>query len=62
MALELRQFNIGARVETPDPIHFFPKNIGSFGNLRKQERIFELRARCKEPPTPCYNQADLSLS
>jgi len=40
VALELRQFNIGARVETQVRFTFSLKNIGSFGNLRKQERLF----------------------
>ena len=40
VALELRQFNIGARVETQVRFTFSLKNIGSFGNMRKQERIF----------------------
>jgi LPS-assembly protein len=40
VALELRQFNIGARVETQVRFTFSLKNIGSFGTLRKQERLF----------------------
>jgi len=40
VALELRQYNIGARVETQVRFTFSLKNIGAFGNLRKQERLF----------------------
>ncbi|PYV38249.1 MAG: hypothetical protein DMG06_26170, partial [Acidobacteria bacterium] len=40
VALELRQFNLGARVESQVRFTFSLKNIGSFGNLRKQERLF----------------------
>jgi len=40
VALELRQFNIGARVETQVRFTFSLKNVGSFGNIRKQERLF----------------------
>ena len=40
VALELRQFHLGARIETQLRFTFSLKNIGSFGNLRKQERLF----------------------
>ena len=40
VALELRKFNFGLRKETQIRFSFSLKNIGSFGNLRKQERLF----------------------
>jgi LPS-assembly protein len=40
VALELRKFNFGLRQETQLRFSFSLKNIGSFGNLRKQERLF----------------------
>lgn len=40
VALELRQFDFGVRNETQIRFSFSLKNIGSFGNLRKQERLF----------------------
>jgi LPS-assembly protein len=40
LALELREFNVGARVENQWRFTFSLKNVGSFGNLRKQERLF----------------------
>jgi LPS-assembly protein len=40
VALELRQYNFGVRVESQVRFSFSLKNIGSFGNLRKEERLF----------------------
>jgi LPS-assembly protein len=40
VALEYRQFDFGARNESQFRFSFSLKNIGSFGNLRKQERLF----------------------
>jgi LPS-assembly protein len=40
VALELRQFNFGVRNETQIRFSFSLRNIGSFGNLRQQERLF----------------------
>jgi len=40
VALEFRQFDFGARNESQFRFSFSLKNIGSFGNLRKQERLF----------------------
>jgi LPS-assembly protein len=40
VALELRKFNFGLRKETQLRFSFSLKNIGSFGNLRRQERLF----------------------
>ncbi|MCI0622665.1 MAG: hypothetical protein L0387_13565 [Acidobacteria bacterium] len=40
VALEFRQFDFGVRNESQFRFSFSLKNIGSFGNLRKQERLF----------------------
>lgn len=40
VALELRQYDFGVRNESQLRFSFSLKNIGSFGNLRKQERLF----------------------
>ena len=40
IALEFRQVDFGARNENQFRFSFSLKNIGSFGNLRKQERLF----------------------
>jgi LPS-assembly protein len=40
VAVELRRYNVGVRVESQTRFTFWLKNIGSFGNMRKQERIF----------------------
>ena len=40
VALEYMQFNFGARQENQIRFSFSLKNIGSFGNIRKQERLF----------------------
>jgi LPS-assembly protein len=40
VALELRQFDFAVRNETQLRFSFSLKNIGSFGNLRKQESLF----------------------
>jgi LPS-assembly protein len=40
VALEFRQVDFGARNESQFRFSFSLKNIGSFGNLRKQERLF----------------------
>ncbi|MEW5979548.1 MAG: LPS assembly protein LptD [Acidobacteriota bacterium] len=40
IALEWRQFDFGARKESQVRFSFSLKNIGSFGSLRKQERLF----------------------
>jgi len=40
VALEFRQFDFGARNESQFRFSFSLKSIGSFGNLRKQERLF----------------------
>lgn len=38
--LEVSQFNIGARVESRFQFSFTLKDVGSFGTLRRQERLF----------------------
>ena len=38
--LEVSQFNIGARVESRFRFSFTLKDVGSFGTLRRQERLF----------------------
>jgi LPS-assembly protein len=40
VALEVRQYNFGVRDETQFRFSFSLKNIGAFGNLRQQERLF----------------------
>lgn len=40
VAVEFRQFDFGARSESQFRFSFSLKNVGSFGNLRKQERLF----------------------
>lgn len=40
IALEQRRYNVGIRVESQTRFSFWLKNVGSLGNLRKQERIF----------------------
>jgi LPS-assembly protein len=40
IALEQRRYNVGIRVESQIRFGFWLKNVGSLGNLRKQERIF----------------------
>jgi LPS-assembly protein len=39
-SVEYRRFNIGARDDTQYRVAFAVSNVGSFGTLRKQERIF----------------------
>ena len=40
VSLEYMQFNFGIRQENAIRFSFSLKNIGSFGNIRKQERLF----------------------
>lgn len=40
VTFEYRQFNIGLRNETQLRFSFFLLNVGSFGNLKRQERLF----------------------
>lgn len=40
ISLEYRRFNIGTRDDTQYKIAFAISNVGTFGNLKKQERIF----------------------
>jgi LPS-assembly protein len=40
ISVEYRRFNIGTRDDTQYRVAFVVSNIGSFGTLRKQERIF----------------------
>jgi len=40
ISIEYRRFNIGARDDTQYRVAFAVSNVGSFGTLRKQERIF----------------------
>jgi LPS-assembly protein len=40
LSFEFAQFNIGARHESRVRFSFTLKNIGSFGNIRRQERVF----------------------
>jgi LPS-assembly protein len=40
ISLEQRRYNVGIRVESQTRFSFWLKNVGSFGNLRKQEQIF----------------------
>jgi len=40
ISLQYRRFNIGTRDETQYLVAFAVSNVGSFGNLKKQERIF----------------------
>jgi LPS-assembly protein len=40
ISVEYRRFNIGARDDTQYRVAFAVSNVGSFGTLRKQERIF----------------------
>jgi LPS-assembly protein len=40
ISIQYRRFNFGTRDETQFRVAFAVSNIGSFGNLRKQERIF----------------------
>jgi LPS-assembly protein len=40
ISVEYRRFNIGARDDTQYRIAFAVSNVGTFGTLRKQERIF----------------------
>ncbi|MFN8005592.1 MAG: hypothetical protein U0V70_00905 [Terriglobia bacterium] len=40
VAVEYMQFNFGIRHESQVRFSFWLKNIGSFGNIRKQERLF----------------------
>jgi LPS-assembly protein len=40
ISVQYRRFNFGTRDETQFRVAFAVSNIGSFGNLRKQERIF----------------------
>ena len=40
LSFEIRRFDFGARDDTQYRIAFSIANIGTFGNLKKQERIF----------------------
>ncbi len=40
ISVEYRRFNVGARDDTQYRIAFAVSNVGTFGNLKKQERIF----------------------
>ena len=40
LSFEISQFNIGARIESRFRFAFSLKNIGSYGTLRRQERLF----------------------
>jgi LPS-assembly protein len=40
ISIEYNRFNIGARDDTQYRMAFSIANMGSFGTLRKQERIF----------------------
>jgi len=40
LIFEYRQFNIGARNERSFGFTFSLKNIGSYGTIRRQERLF----------------------
>lgn len=40
ISIEYRRFNIGARDETQYRVAFAVSNVGTFGTLKKQERIF----------------------
>jgi len=40
LSFELSQFNIGARKESRFRFAFSLKNVGSYGTLRRQERLF----------------------
>jgi LPS-assembly protein len=40
ISLEYRRFNIGTRDDTQYKVAFAISNVGTFGNLKKQERIF----------------------
>jgi LPS-assembly protein len=40
ISVEYRRFNVGSRDDTQYRVAFAVSNIGSFGTLRKQERIF----------------------
>ena len=40
ISVEYRRFNIGPRDETQYRVAFAVSNVGTFGTLKKQERIF----------------------
>jgi len=40
ISVEYRRFNVGVRDDTEYRIAFAISNVGTFGNLRRQDRIF----------------------